>query len=122
MRIQKSHGTSLLLTFFFGPLGLFYSSIIAAVVMLAVTVSGFLFIWNGATEPALTDASGTAETAGVIVGSALWMWVVWAVVWIACIVIGIMTVSSNNRKVMKMQNLSDEARHQEQLAAIKSGQ
>lgn len=50
---KKSMAAALVLTFFFGPLGLFYASIIGGIIMLALSVFvliftlgfGFLFTW-----------------------------------------------------------------------------
>ncbi len=39
VKSQKSVGISLLLTFFFGPLGLFYSSVMGAIIMLVLGVT-----------------------------------------------------------------------------------
>jgi len=44
----KSMGTSIILTILFGPLGMFYSTIVGAIVMLVVTaVVGFLTLGLG---------------------------------------------------------------------------
>ena len=74
---QKSMGAALILTFLFGPLGLFYASIIGGIVMLILTVIigiltlgvGFFFGWfvsiiwaaiavNGHNKRALMGAAG----------------------------------------------------------------
>lgn len=38
----KSVGIAILLTFLFGPLGMFYSTILGAIIMLIVTIGGLL--------------------------------------------------------------------------------
>jgi len=42
----KSVGVALLLTFFFGPLGLFYSSVVGGIVMLIVTIFAAAFTFG----------------------------------------------------------------------------
>jgi hypothetical protein len=42
----KNVGVSILLTFFFGPLGMFYSTVIGAIVMIVVTVVVFVFTFG----------------------------------------------------------------------------
>ncbi len=44
MQPRKSVGVALVLTFFFGPLGMFYSTVSGALIMLAVLVFGGMFV------------------------------------------------------------------------------
>jgi TM2 domain-containing membrane protein YozV len=69
---QKSTGVALLLTFFFGPLGLFYSSVMGGVIMLLV--GGIIIVF----------------TAGI--GSIL--------VWPICMIWAVMATGSHNKRLL----------------------
>jgi TM2 domain-containing membrane protein YozV len=69
---QKSTGVALLLTFFFGPLGLFYSSVMGGVIMLLV--GGIIIVFT------------------VGIGSIL--------VWPICMIWAVMATSSHNKRLL----------------------
>jgi len=46
VKSTKSVGVALLLTFFFGPLGMFYSTITGAIVMIVVTIVVLIFTFG----------------------------------------------------------------------------
>ncbi len=73
---QKSMGVSFLLTFFFGPLGMFYSTVLGGVVMLVVSV--FVFI--------VTIGLGTLLT------------------WPICIIWAAIATSSHNKRAINSIN------------------
>jgi hypothetical protein len=87
---MKSLFASFLLTFFFGPFGNFYSSIMAGFFMLLITV-----LLSGA-------------TAGV---GALIMWPI-------CIAVGLGTTADSNN-AFKSEEAKQEKRHQELLEAAR---
>jgi hypothetical protein len=88
---MKSYFASFLLTFFFGPFGNFYSSIMAGFFLLLTAV-----LFGGA-------------TAGV--GA--------VIIWPFCIVIGLATTADNN-EAFKKEEAKQEKRHKELLEAARS--
>jgi len=80
MMIRKSQFVGFLLAFFFGPIGLFYSSTVMAVIYI-----GFI----GAAATSSTDPQ-------VLTG-------VSSVTWILSIITSFITVSSHNKKVEMMR-------------------
>ncbi len=94
MKTTKSTGLSFVLVLLFGPLGLFYASPLFGALLLVATIA--------------------LMAANLLGGWLLSMFVVWPV----CIICSIVLVTRNNKAVERRRDLAEEARHQEQLAAI----
>jgi hypothetical protein len=80
MMSKKSHFVGFLLTLIVGPLGLFYSSALAAIIFI-VGIVGAAFVLQG--DPQAASAAGTG-------------------VWILSIITNFFTVSAHNKKVDMM--------------------
>lgn len=103
-RTHKSVGVAFFLTFFFGPLGLIYTSFWAFLIVGASFVFLLLLV-------APTDiVSATVTTA-----------VAWGVAWLASVIAGIVTAQRHNAKVDSARELAAEVRHQETLATLTHG-
>ena len=81
--MKKSQKIQVALTFFFGPLGLLYSNVVAAIALII----------------------GAVGLNIVVPGIGL------LIVWIAAMVVGTETVSAHNRKVKLAQTRHDELLH-----------
>ena len=102
-KTHKSVGVAFWLTFFFGPLGLIYTSFLAFLVV----VAGFVFLLL---LVAPTDVVGVTVTI-----------MAWGVTWLVSVMAGIVTAQRHSAKVDSARELAAEARHQETLATLTQG-
>ncbi len=109
MRVQKSTGVSFILAFLFGPLGLLYVSKLWGSLL---SLGCFYFL-------IASDAPFTSMGSFVDV-FIFFAW--WSVAWIVCLILSVVLATRNNKKVALAQQLTDEARHQETLAALEGRQ
>jgi hypothetical protein len=76
---KKSQVFGFILALIFGPLGLFYSSAIMAVIYIGIGISAAVFVG----DPSIASVAGT-------------------IIWFVSIITSFFTVSSHNRKVEMM--------------------
>ena len=108
---EKSQAANVILTLFFGPLGLFYADAGAAIGLILLIIMGFIAVFVYAASNSLE-----AIEALVLLGGYLFLAI--TIVWILAIILGCVAVSRHNEKVTFLRERREHDRHIEHLEAV----
>jgi hypothetical protein len=116
---KKSVGIALLLTFLFGPIGMFYSTVVGAFTMLVIPIVAYVFIlWKLATNTSSTTAYDPQAPIKFILS----MFFLIGIYWIACIVWAIWGVVSYNSDLESEVQLQSDQIEREEKTALNNGE
>lgn len=103
VRLPKSVGAALVLSFLLGPLGLLYASIKGGLIMLAVDFLGGLLIFSAIVQ---AGRSAGPNAGGEILGGLVLLYLFACVIQVVCVVWAVVAARSYNREIQVQVQVS----------------